>query len=172
MTGANTSERRRKGWRIGWGLQAFVLLLGLWLIVHGPSGWLPGLLAAAIGAVLTGWLAEGRPQRWNPLRLLGFAGFFLFESIRGGVDVARRTLHPRMPIRPEFFEHEVRLPAGQPEVLLISIISLLPGTLSAEFDPGRSTLVVHSLSASGRQSVLRLQHWIGWLFSLDRDSTS
>ncbi|MFU8877002.1 MAG: Na+/H+ antiporter subunit E [Wenzhouxiangellaceae bacterium] len=144
--------------------------MSLWLIIHGPSGWLPGLLAATLGGVLAGWLAEGRPHHWNPLRLVGFSGFFVIESMRGGFDVARRTLHPRMPIRPDFLEYHVRLPAGQPETLLISVISLLPGTLSAEFYPGERRLVVHSLSATGRQSVARLERWIAWLYSLDPES--
>ncbi|MDT8449873.1 MAG: Na+/H+ antiporter subunit E [Wenzhouxiangellaceae bacterium] len=154
------------GPRAVWAGQAGVMLLALWLIFDGLSGWPVGLVAAALGGVLAGWLSEGPPFWWNPLRLIGFAGFFVAESFRGGIDVAWRTLHPRMPVAPHFFEYAIALPEGQPRTLLISVISLLPGTLSAELERGRDVLVVHALAGGGRAGVARLERWIAWLFSL------
>ena len=94
------------------------------------------------------------------------AGFFIFESFRGGIDVAWRSLHPRMPLAPRFFEHEIHVPEGQPSTLLISTISLLPGTLSAELVRGEHVLVVHTLADGGEDSVARLEHRIARLFSV------
>jgi len=158
--------------RVAWGGQAFVLLLAIWLILDGGSDWPAGAVAALVGGVIAAWLAEGKPQFWNPLRLIGFAGFFIVESFRGGIDVARRTLDPRLPIAPEFFEHHIGLPAGQPATLLISTISLLPGTLSAELKTDEKVLVVHALGPGGPDAVVRLEDWIGWLFSLDRNEAA
>ena len=98
-----------------------------------------------------------------------FIGFFLFESIRAGFDVAYRTLHPWMPVEPDFFDYAIRLPEGQPRTLLISIITLLPGTLSAELSFDGRHLVVHELTPGGRDSVAHLEAWIAWLFSLPDD---
>lgn len=152
--------------RTTWAGQGFVVLFTLWLVLDGFDGWPAGLLAALIGGGLAAWLAEGRPFWWNPLRLVEFAGFFLFESFRGGIDVAWRSLHPRMPVSPRFFEHDIALPEGQPSTLLISVISLLPGTLSAELVQGEHVLVVHSLAEGGEESVARLERRIAKLFSL------
>ncbi len=152
--------------RVTWATQGFVVLFSLWLVFDGLDGWPVGLLAALIGGGLAAWLAEGRPFWWNPIRLVEFAGFFVFESFRGGIDVAWRSLHPRMPVSPRFFEHDISVPEGQPSTLLISTISLLPGTLSAELVPGEHVLVVHTLAEGGEESVTRLEHRIARLFSV------
>lgn len=163
------STRRARGLapRVAWGAQAFVLLLAIWLVLDGTGAWAAGLIAALVGGSAAAWLAEGAPPFWNPLRLVGFAGFFVLESFRGGLDVARRTLDPRLPITPRFFTHRIRLPAGQPSTLLIAIITLLPGTLSAELEAGERVLVVHALGGGGPDDVDRLEARIAWLFSLN-----
>lgn len=153
-------------WRLVWAGQGFFVLMALWLVFDGLDGWPVGLLAALIGGALAGWLAEGRPFWWNPFRLVEFSVFFVLESFRGGIDVAWRSLHPRMPVAPFFFEHEIGVPEGQPSMLLISTISLLPGTLSAELLRDQHVLVVHTLTDGGKESVARLERRIARLFSL------
>lgn len=69
--------------------------------------------------------------------------FFLWRSLNGGVDVARRALQPRLPISPGLFDHRWRLPPGLPRVFMANTVSLLPGTLSAELEDDR--LRVHVL---------------------------
>lgn len=149
-----------------WAAQGFIVLFCLWLVFDGIDGWPVGVLAALIGGGLAAWLADSEPFWWNPLRLVEFAGFFVFESFRGGIDVAWRSLHPGMPVAPRFFEYGITVPEGQPSTLLISTITLLPGTLSAELQPDRHVLVVHSLSAGGEESVRRLEHRVARLFSV------
>ncbi len=147
-------------------LQGFAALFLLWLVLDGVGDWLIGLLFAACAAGLAGWLGRTGTARWKPLHMPGFAAFFVYESLRGGVDVAWRSLHPRLPVRPEFLEHEIALPQGQPSTLLISVISLLPGTLSAELLRREHVLVVHSLSPGGRFAVQRLERRIARLYGL------
>jgi multicomponent Na+:H+ antiporter subunit E len=65
------------------------------------------------------------------------------RSLLGGVDVARRALHPDLPIAPGLIEYPLRLPPGLPQVFMANTVSLLPGTLSAALD--RSVLTVHVL---------------------------
>ena len=73
--------------------------------------------------------------------------FFFRRSLQGGVDVARRAFHPRMPIAPELIDYPLRLPPGLPRVILVNTVSLLPGTLSAELDG--QVLKVHVLDGLG-----------------------
>ena len=54
------------------------------------------------------------------------------DILKGGVYVAWRAFDPRMPITPELIEYPLRLPPGLPRVILVNMVSLLPGTLSAE----------------------------------------
>mgnify|MGYP005848249393 CR=1 FL=1 len=167
MAGARSQGgRTRVRSRLVWATQGFFVLFALWLVFDGLHGWPVGVLAALIGGGLAAWLADSEPFWWNPLRLVEFAGFFLFESFRGGIDVAWRSLHPRLPVMPRFFEHDIALPEGQPSTLLISVISLLPGTLSAELLPDEHVLVVHTLADGGEESVERLERRIARLFSV------
>lgn len=152
-------------------MQGFAVLFLLWLVFDGPGDWIVGLLAASCGAALAFWLGRVPQAWWKPLRIPSFAWFFLVESLRGGLDVAWRSLHPRLPVRPEFFDYDIGLPPGQPSTLLISFISLLPGTLSAELKRQDHVLVVHSLSPGGRESVLRLERRIARLYGLEQSQS-
>lgn len=168
MSGQGTGTRTPgfRG-RLVWAAQTFSVLLVVWLLLNGRDGWITGVVAAATGASAAAWLAQQPPYRWYPLRLAVFTAFFVVESMRAGVDVAVRTLHPWMPVGPDFFDYRIRLAEGPPRTLLVSIITLLPGTLSAELSPDGRTLIVHELSEGGREAVQRLERWIAWLFGLE-----
>ena len=168
MQAPRRAVSERPSGRSAWTLQGFVVLLLIWLVLDGPEDWMVGVLVAAIGAALTGWLGRVSTFWWIPWRVPGFFAFFVFESLRGGLDVAWRSLHPRLPVQPQFFEYEIALPQGQPSTLLISVITLLPGTLSAELRRDEHMLVVHALNPGAAASVPRLERRIAMLYGLDR----
>lgn len=58
--------------------------------------------------------------------------FFLWESLRGGIDVALRTVVPKMRIQPGFSALGMRLLRADACVFLANCMSLLPGTLVAD----------------------------------------
>ncbi|QOC24195.1 Na+/H+ antiporter subunit E [Wenzhouxiangella sp. AB-CW3] len=147
--------------------QALVVLALIWVALNGLDGWWLGLLAASAGAVAGAMLASGQPHPWRPHRLAGFALFFLVESFKGGMDVAWRALKPDLPIQPEFRRYRLDLPGGQPRTLMVSVISLLPGTLSADLSDDGRELVVHLLMPEAMDSVSRLDRRIRHLFSLE-----
>ncbi len=155
--------------RLLWARQVFVVLVLIWLALSGLKAWLPGLLAALAGAALSGWLATTRPRRLPPLRVVPFALYFVVESMRGGLDVAWRALHPGLPIAPQFFRFALDLPAGQPRTLMVSVLSLMPGTLSAELEDDGASLVVHALTPAAMASVDQLQAQIRRLFALSAE---
>ncbi|MFU8831182.1 MAG: Na+/H+ antiporter subunit E [Wenzhouxiangella sp.] len=157
------------GARLIWGAQTFVVLMLTWTALNGLDGWWLALVASCADALLGGALASHLPHPWKPHRLIYFGGFFLIESFRGGFDVARRALHPTLQIDPCFTRHPVNLPAGQPRTLLVSILSLLPGTLSADLEDDGATLVVHALFPEASRSIGVLEDQIAWLFSLEHD---
>ena len=146
--------------------QTFLVLALIWLALNGLDGWWFGILAASFGAVAGGALTAGHPHPWRPHRLVGFTTFFLIESFKGGADVAWRALRPELRIEPEFKHYRLDLPEGQPRTLMVSVISLLPGTLSADLSDDGKTLVVHTLMPGAMASVERLDRQIRHLFSL------
>ncbi|HET6521319.1 MAG TPA: Na+/H+ antiporter subunit E [Geminicoccaceae bacterium] len=115
---------------------AFALL---WIVLtgNGPGAWPFGAVAAAAAAAASWALMPPRGPRWRCGALLRFVPLFLWRSLRGGLDVAGRALHPGLPIAPALAVHRLRLPAGPPRVMLTDVVSLLPGTLAAGSDDDR-----------------------------------
>jgi multicomponent Na+:H+ antiporter subunit E len=103
-----------------------------WALTEGAGGWAFGAVVVALAGATSLWLA--RPGRGNAsLRgTLRFVPFFLMQSLRGGIDVAYRAFHPRLPIAPAWRVYPLRLPEGPARVFLMNAITLMPGTLSVE----------------------------------------
>ena len=123
----------------------FLLLLLLWWAVNeGDLRGLPVALPIVLLAALAGLaLLPPRGRHWSFSGLLGFLPFFLVQSLRGGADVARRALHPRLPLAPSILRYEPLLPQGPARIFLTCVISLLPGTLSVRLR--EEELLVHVL---------------------------
>jgi len=152
--------------RLLWLLQTFVLLVVVWVALDGTGSLAVGAGFALLGAAAGAWLAPGLAYPWRPLRLAGFTLYFLVQSLRGGLDVAWRALHPALPIEPSFHEHLLRLEPGLPRTAFVSIVSLLPGTLSVVVDPARDQLLVHTLTPAAAGELAALEQRIARLFSV------
>lgn len=153
-------DRRR------WAVQVAVVLMVAWLALDGTGSLLVGAAFAAIGALVGSLLVPGEAHRWRPLRLLGFAAWFLLASWRGGVDVLRRAAAPALPVSPRLHRHRLALPPGLPRTVFISVLSLVPGTLSVDLEEAGGILVVHVLAAEAVAGVAALERRVAWLFSL------
>jgi multicomponent Na+:H+ antiporter subunit E len=75
--------------------------------------------------------------------MASFLPFFCLQSLRGGVDVAWRAFHPGLPIHPCLVHYPLRLRETPARVFMANVVSLLPGTLSADIDG--DSLIVHAL---------------------------
>ena len=144
------AEQRHAADRLSW-ISAYALrlglLLGVWWILSGSTeDWWFGLPLAVFAAAVSLWLTPPGRFRLRLHRMPFFAGFFLWQSLLAGWDVARRTLSPALPLRPEILHLPVVLPEGAPTWWLMLVISLLPGTLSVRLDEERS-LEVHCLDS-------------------------
>lgn len=118
-----------------------VVLSLVWLILAG-GGALP-LGAVVVPAAC--WLSFRLLPPTGPLRLtllVETALGFVWRSLLGGLDVARRAFDPRLPLDPGWIDVEVDLPEGG-KVALGGKLSLMPGTLVAGSDGRR--LLVHVL---------------------------
>ncbi len=142
---ANAPTTPRAAGQPGW--QGWVRRLALfgaiwWILTGGVAGsWLVG----APIVVLAAWMSR---TLWvdPPLSLRGIARFIPFfarQSLAGATDVAIRALLPGMPLYPGIVRHRLRLPSGVTRVSLANVVSMLPGTLSADLDGDE--LVIHAL---------------------------
>jgi multicomponent Na+:H+ antiporter subunit E len=143
----------------------------LWAALSGgaPDTWLVGgpvVVAATATSLrlrphLTAW--------WSLPGLLRFVAIFLRESVRGGIDVARRAFHPDLPLRPGLVRFETRLPTGPAEVALINAVSLLPGTLGADLRGRQLTLHVLDTAAPVEAETRALETAIAAAFRIPLD---
>jgi len=108
------------------------LLAGLWLLIAegAASSWVIGLPSVAFATWLSLQLSPPARLAVRPGGAIRFVGFFLKESLLGGLDVARRTLAPELRIAPGIKAFDTKLPRGFHQLLFGSCVSLLPGTLS------------------------------------------
>jgi multicomponent Na+:H+ antiporter subunit E len=121
-------------------LGRFLGLFALWIVLirsAQPADLAVGALTAVAGT-------------WVSLRLLppdsGHVKFaalaarmprFLWQSVLAGIDVARRALDPRMPLRTGFVTYRTGFPRGHARNTFATITSLLPGTVPlADEDAG------------------------------------
>ncbi|MFO7576367.1 MAG: Na+/H+ antiporter subunit E [Pelovirga sp.] len=137
----------------------------LWWILTGggPSTWLIGGLTIALVLVLP---APPLHSSWR-LSLPGlvrFIPYFLLQSLRGGLDVARRAFSPRLPLHPALLEYPLSLPPGSARIFLLNSVSLLPGTLSADLQD--DCLLVHVLDQQLDPQLEQLEEHVAALFAL------
>jgi multicomponent Na+:H+ antiporter subunit E len=157
---------RTPGWQ-AW-LRRLLLFAVLWWVLSGGGGWYLGAPFVLLGT----WLSL---NLWTEYRLsLGgvarFLPWFAVQSLAGASDVARRALLPSMPLQPGLVRHRLRLPAGVCRVSLANVVTMLPGTLSADLIDDE--LVVHALD-TGRDMhamVLDLEPRIAALFGIALDA--
>jgi len=123
---------------------AFFLVF--WLILYGvkSSGLVVGVAAAIMAAWASTRLLPPEGARLHPIALARLVLRFPLQSIIGGVDVARRALDPRLPLRPGFVAYQPRLPSGPTRNAFCTFVGLLPGTLPAGSNE-KGDLVIHCL---------------------------
>ncbi len=124
--------------------RALVLLVLWWVLSEGTVEALWIGVPAVILASLPGLRYPAAPAP-HPLPLLRFFPVFLGRSLLAGADVAARALRPDMALHPALMEYRTGLPPGPARVFFANLVSLLPGTLTADIDD--CTLEIHVLDA-------------------------
>ncbi len=126
-----------------------LVLLGVWLALNNTVA-LAHLVLGAVLAVGIPWavthLCDGRwPTLRRPDVMLRLGLAVLYDIVASNVEVARRVLGPSAAIRPGFIEVPLELTDDWAITLLAGIITMTPGTLTADVAVDRSHLLVHAL---------------------------
>ena len=117
--------------------------LGLWLVLAGSK--LADLPVGVAAAGLATWtsLRLLPPSRSRPrfATLAVLTVRFFWQSVVAGIDVARRALDPRLPLRPGFVTYPTRLEPSLARNAFLTLSSLLPGTLPTGSDEEGAVLI-------------------------------
>jgi multicomponent Na+:H+ antiporter subunit E len=113
-----------------------------WFLTEGDlNSWPVGVVVIVLTVLSSVFLLP--PLHFSWLGLLKFIPFFLWHSLLGGIDTAKRALSIEMNITPTLFNYRWSLPVGLPRVFMANIVSLLPGTMTAELT--EDYLIIHIL---------------------------
>ena len=115
-----------------------------WILAAGrPDSWPLGGIAVALATWASLRLSPSGDHYLHLSRLPGFLAFFLWHSIRGGIQVAGMALRGPAALQPGLVDYRVTLPPGAPRILLVNTLGLMPGTLGVDMDD--TTLRLHVL---------------------------
>ena len=126
-----------------------VTLLLTWLLLHNSAA--PGLIVLGVILAVALPLATARfwpeyPRTMRLLPLVRLVGIVLYDIIVANLRVVVLVLGPARNWRPHFIIVPVDLREPFTITLLASIISLTPGTVSANLSGDRRSLLVHDLA--------------------------
>ena len=156
----------------------FVIGFAVWLVLTwppAPRSLVLGVFAALSAALLTGEMFVRRPYALkDPRRYAYFALYvplFIWECVKGNLQVAYLVCHPDMPIRPGIVKVRTRLRSETGLTFLDSSITLTPGTMTVDTDRDRGFLYVHwinvkatDIDGATRRIVERFEHILVRIF--------
>lgn len=120
-------------------------ILIIWLLMNGASigQALLGLVLALLIPKLVGGLRPDHPRIRSPRTIVVLSFVVLHDIVKSAIDLALRILGPESRVRPVYFW--VPLAVRDPHAIaaLAGIITMTPGTLSADLSPDRRHLLVH-----------------------------
>ncbi|MCM8779285.1 MAG: Na+/H+ antiporter subunit E [Candidatus Omnitrophica bacterium] len=128
----------------------FIFGLLVWLFLSWPPDGqhlLIGILVALFVSFVTGDMFVKRPHLFkHPTRYLWFLYYiplFIWECIKANIDVARRVIHPDLPLKPGIVKVKTNLKSDTGLTFLANSITLTPGTMSVDIDPENGFLYIH-----------------------------
>ena len=145
--------------------RTLIFFLIWWALTNGAiaSLWI-GVPAIIVAVVVSIRLLPHTTFNWY--QFLFFIPFFLKHSLLGGIDVAWRAFHPRMPIAPDLIEYKMQLPQGLPQMFLAITVNLLPGTLSVTIKGNVLKTHVLDNQSDFLSEITAVEHWVMRIFSI------
>lgn len=129
-----------------------VVLFATWLLLNNTLH-VAHVVLAALLALAIPWLVaplrDARPRLRNWATLLRLAAVVLWDIVLANIEVARRILGPERAITPRFVWVPLAIRDPHGIVALAGIITMTPGTISAELNDARTHLLVHAFNLPG-----------------------
>lgn len=127
-----------------------------WLLMgedYGPSSVVMGLLLAWLMPLLASRLEREFARLGKLSILFRFSGVVLWDILIANLTVARQVLGSQEKIESHFFWIPLDLTNIHGISALTSVITLTPGTVSAELSDDRKFLLIHCLSSKDPQAL-------------------
>ncbi len=135
-----------------------LLLLVIWLLLNNkvtPGHLLLGVLFGLLIPIFTRSFFPQPVCLARPGLIFRFAGRVLWDIVQANFVVARIVLGPSSAVRPAFVRVPLDIEGDFAVVALACVISLTPGTVSADLDPERRYLLLHALSVDDPELLVK-----------------
>lgn len=129
-----------------------LLSAALWLMwpLLNQSWSLGQLTMGAVLALVIPWFTQALQADQvvlrSPMRIARLGLVVLWDIVTANIDVAKRILGPESAIHPRFVWMPLSMADPHGIVALTGIVTMTPGTLSAEVTEDRSHLLIHVFS--------------------------
>jgi len=144
-----------------------IFYCGIWLVfTQGSDAFLLIGIPVIWGAMwVKRYLTPINTHSISASHLLQFIPYFLYESFKGGIDVALYTLGLRSNTNSSFYYFYCKLDSPQERIFFSNCVSMMPGTLTVDLQG--DWIEVHSLNLNNQtiSELVRLEGIVVKLFN-------
>ena len=138
----------------------FIILYSFWILLSGHFDFLHlflGILCSLAVAFFSLDFLIGESDIKAVFtkagRFLRYLPWLFYEIAIANLDLAYRTLHPKMPIDPQIIKFRTDLETDIGMVILANSITLTPGTVTVDIVEGE--YIVHAISSKSAERLLQ-----------------
>ena len=116
-----------------------LIMLSFWILLSGKFSFIL-LLSGVISSLLVSYMSNDlligngdiKLGFIRTIRFIRFLPWLLWQIVLANIDLALRTLHPKMPINPMLINFKNNLKTDLGMVILANSITLTPGTVTID----------------------------------------
>ena len=136
-----------------------LIMFSFWIFLSGKFSFillLSGIISSLLVSYMSNDLLIGNGDMKlgfiRTIRFIRFLPWLLWQIVLANIDLALRTLHPKMPINPMLINFKNNLKTDLGMVILANSITLTPGTVT--IDVNENEFLVHVISEKAAQSLI------------------
>tara|TARA_B100000945_G_scaffold248448_1_gene204913 strand:- start:1217 stop:1690 length:474 start_codon:yes stop_codon:yes gene_type:complete len=136
-----------------------LIMFAFWIILSGEfsfvllfSGIISSLIVSYMSHDLLIKNVDAKISLIKTIRFIKFLPWLLWQIVLANIDLAIRTLNPKMPINPRLIKFNNNLKTDLGMVILANSITLTPGTVT--IDVNKNEYLVHIISEKAAQSLI------------------
>ena len=136
-----------------------LIMFAFWIFLSGKFSFIL-LLSGVISSLLVSYMSNDlligngdiKLGFIRTIRFIRFLPWLLWQIVLANIDLALRTLHPKIPINPILINIKNNLKTDLGMVILANSITLTPGTVT--IDVNENEFLVHVISEKAAQSLI------------------
>lgn len=137
----------------------FIFFSIIWILLNGwqPNSWSVGVVFIVLASLFSLHLASKQqnaaPGQLNPTSLFSFFCYFFLQSLRGGWDTAKLALQGKQQLSSGVIKYPIQMVNESHIFTFMQVLSLLPGTVSAQHNGREISIHVLDLNSFNRAEI-------------------